>query len=224
MSGDLLPTPNVVTAPRNPQTVPVTKNVSAGEQRGADASAVSPQSHARRLSRRGWIVPGLVVLTALGLALAYSLWWTNPTAFTSVGNAFGFKQTTETMHPVTVDMVQRSVHADTETITLNHVSARVVTNTADARITFAVCQREGTPFMSANGPATRSCETVTEVEGQQVRLTAGATATITMTVAPQRRGRVVIGGMEVDYTRGADHLWQRGSQATGPVVKVQVRK
>jgi hypothetical protein len=41
-------------------------------------------------------------------------------------------------------------------------------------------------------------------------------------VAPQRRGRFVVKGMEEDYTRCFDHLWQRGIQATGAVVKVQV--
>lgn len=45
-----------------------------------------------------------------------------------------------------------------------------------------------------------------------------------MTLTPQRRGRVVIEGMEVDYARGADHLWQRGSQVTGPVVTLRVTR
>lgn len=105
--------------------------------------------------------------------LAYSLWWTKPTTFTSVGNVVGSKPTTETMHPVTFDMIQRSVHTGTETITLDEVSPRVVTNTADALITLAMCTREGPPFMAANGRAARSCATVTEFEGQQVHLTPG---------------------------------------------------
>ncbi len=166
------------------------------------------------------MVAGFVALIALGAVLAYSQWWTKPTTFTGVGNGFGFKQTTETLHPVTVDMVQRSVHDGAETVTLNQLSPRVVTNTADARISFAVC--EGTRFMSADGPASGACETVTAVEGHQVRLTGGGPVTITMTVTPQHAGRVVIDGMEVDYTRGSDHLWQHGSQATGPVVTMRV--
>lgn len=199
--------------------------VSTDQQQADDASTGAPQSRARRLPGRGWIVAGLVVFTALGLTLAYSLWWTKPTTFTGVGNEFGFKQSTETMHPVTVDMVQRSVHAEAETITVNDVEPRVVANTADALITFAVCrQSEDSPFGSADGPAERSCETVHDVEGQQVRLTADATTTITMTVTPQRHGRVVIKGMNVHYARDSGHLWQRGTQATGPVVKMKVSK
>ena len=87
-----------------------------------DSTGTGLQSRARRLPGRGWIVAGLVLLTAVGLMLAYSLWWTKPTTFTSVGNVVGSKQTTETMHPVTFDMIQRSVHAGTETITLDEVS------------------------------------------------------------------------------------------------------
>lgn len=162
-SGDFSSSPNTWgLVPPVTETVSMTGTVSAAQQQAADGSTGLAQSRARRLPGRGWIVAGLVALTALGLTLAYSLWWSKPTTFTSVGNGLGFKQTTETMHPVTVDMVQRSVHAVTETIT--------------------------------------------------------------MTVAPQPHGRVVIEGMEVDYTRDSDHLWQRGSQATGPVVKVQVSK
>ena len=168
---------------------------------------------------------GFLVAAMVGLAMAYSLWWTKPTTFGSVGNGFGFEQTTDTMHPVTVDMIQRSAHADAETVTVNDVSPRVVANTADALITFAVCRRsEDSPFMSADGLAQRSCRTITEVEGQQVRLTGDRTTTITMTVTARRPGRVVIRGMEIDYTRGADHFWQRGSEATGPVVEMKVSK
>ena len=55
-----------------------------------------------------------------------------------------------------------------------------------------------------------------------MHLTPPATTTITMTVTPQHEGRVVIHGMEVDYARGSDHLWQHGRQATGLNVRVRV--
>lgn len=203
------------------QTVRVTESVSAYEP----LSTASPRTPPARRRGRRWIVAGILVATIVGLALAYSLWWTKPTTFGGVGNGFGFTQTAETMHPVTVDMVQRSAHADAETVTVNDASPRVVANTADALITFVVCRRsEDSLFMSADGVAKRSCETFTEVDGQEVDLTEEATTTITMTVAPRRHGRVVIRGMEVDYIRGFGHLWQRGSEATGPVVKMEVSK
>jgi hypothetical protein len=165
----------------------------------------------------------MAFLLVLGLGLAYSLWWTKPSTFTAVGNGFSMRQTAPDLHPVTFDMVQRSIHEDPETITLNGVRARVVTNTADALISYAVCQRSGEPFMAADGAAARSCEIVDDVAGRRVSLTPAATTTITMTVTPRRAGRVVIRGMDVTYARGSDHLWQRGTQATGPVVKVNVK-
>lgn len=176
-----------------------------------------------RLSNRRWIATGLAFGVVLGLVLAYSQWWTKPSTFGEVGNEFGMKQSAPDLHPITFDMVERSIQEDPESITLNGVRARVVSNTADAHITFAVCQRSGEPFMAADGAAARSCETVTDVPGRQVRLTPAATTTITMTVTPRRAGRVVIRGMDVTYTRGSDHLWQRGTQATGPVVRVHVK-
>jgi hypothetical protein len=192
------------------------------ERDGDESTRLPPRGPRRRLSRR-WVATGLVLLLGLALVLAYSLWWTKPNTFTAVGNGFLMKQTAPDLHPLTYDMVQRSIHEDPETITLNAVRARVLTNTADALITFAVCQRSSEPFMAADGTAARSCETVTDVSGQRVRLTPDATTTITMTVTPRRAGRVVIRGMAVTYARGADHLWQRGTQATGPVVKVNVK-
>lgn len=101
-------------------------------------------------------------------------------------------------------------------------SCRVVTNTADALITFAVCQRSGEPLIAADGTAALTCETVTDVAGRQVRLAPAARTTIT-TVTPRRAGRVVIRGMDVTYARGSVHPWQRGTQATGPVVTVNVK-
>jgi hypothetical protein len=191
---------------------------------GAEAQMNTAWPRTRRGGRR-WIVAGILVATIVGLALVYSLWWSKPTAFGGVGNGFGFEQTTGTMHPVTVDMVQRPANNDAELITVNDVRPRVVANTADALITFAVCRRsEDSLFMSADGLAKRSCESLTEVEGRQVRLSGNATTTITMTVVPRRHGRVVIRGMEVDYIRGSGHLWQRGSEATGPVVRMRVSK
>lgn len=188
-------------------------------------STALAQTRPRRSLGRRWIVAGILVATIVGSVLAYSSWWTKPTTFGGVGNGFGFKQTTGAMRPVTVDMVLRSVHADAETVTVNDVTARVIANTADALIAFAVCRRgEDSRFMAADGFAKRSCETVTEVDGQQVHLTGDLTTTITMTVIPRREGRVVIRGMEVDYIRGPGHLWQRGSEATGPVVRMKVSR
>lgn len=193
------------------------------DQRDEDDSPSAVPGGPRRRLKLRWIAAGLALLLVLGLVLACSLWWTKPKAFTAVGNGFSMKQTAPKLYPVTFDMVQRSVHEAPETITLNGVRPRAVTNTADALITFAVCQRRGEPFMSADGAAGRSCETVTDVAGRQIRLTPAATTTITMTVTPRRAGRVVIRGMDITYARGSGHLWQRGTEATGPVVKMNVK-
>jgi len=191
------------------------------EQRDEEEAPGSTPRGSRRFSR--WSIAGVLAISVLlGLVLAYSLWWSKPNTFPGVGNKFSMKQTVEGLHPITFDMVARSVDDDPETITLSGVRPRVVINTADALITFAVCQR-GEPFMSAEGTAARSCEEITDVDGGQVRLTPAATTTITMTVTPRRAGRVVIRGMDVTYARGSDHLWQRGSQVTGPVVAMKVK-
>lgn len=163
------------------------------------------------------------VLLVLTVVLGYAAWWSRPGVFGEVGNGFRFSQTTQSLRPVTVDMVQRSIHEDSETVELAAVSPRVRVNTANALITFAVCRREQEPFMSADGPASRVCEATSAVEGAALRLTPEATETITMTVTPRRAGRVVVRGMDVAYARGGSHLWQRGTEATGPVVVMRVR-
>lgn len=167
---------------------------------------------------------GVLVVLALALVLGYSLWWTKPKVFGGLGNGFSARQTMATLHPVTYDMIERSVHEAPESITVHQVSPRVRTNTADATITFAVCRRSGLPFMDAVGPASRSCDTVNAVEGQTLHLTPKASETVTMTVTPRRIGRVVVDGMEIKYARGAGHLWQQGSQSTGPTVAIRVSR
>jgi hypothetical protein len=195
--------------PRVPQTVRVAETANTEE----------PPRRASKRPRQRWIVPGVVVLVALGLGLAYSQWWTRPTAFNVLGNGLETRQTTHNLHPVTFDMVERSID---EAISLHDISARVVTNTADASISFAVCQRDGRTFMAANGTASRSCRSVTNAEARRVHLTPDGATTITMTVTPHVAGRVVIAGMDVDYRRGANHLWQHGLETTGPTVQVRI--
>lgn len=154
------------------------QTVRVGESVDEQMRTASPQTRPRRRLGRRWIVAGILVATVATVALAYSLWWNKPTTFGGVGNVYGVKQTSDTMHPVTVDMVQRSVHVDAETITVKDVDPRVVTNTAEALITFVVChQNKESPFGSADGPAERSCETVGDVDGQRVRRTADAITT-----------------------------------------------
>lgn len=177
---------------------------------------------ARRLARRpvAWVlaaVAGLVVC----VGLAHSLWWTRPSAFTPVGGGF-FHDPTQSLRPVTAAMVNE-VAEQPEVVTVARVTPRVVTNTADARITFARCQLDDA-FIAARGPASRVCESLGEVEGQQLTLGSKAAETIAMTIEPRQPGRVVVRGMRIDYTRGAGHLWQRGSQATGPVIKMRITR
>ena len=200
-------------------------SVSLHDARDEDESPGPAPRRLRRPLDRRRIAAGLAVVLVLGLVLAYSLWWTRPSTFTPVGNALGMRQTAPDLRPVTFDMVQLSNHRNPETITVDSVEARPVINTADALITFAICQRsDGRElFMAVNGTAARTCDSVTDVAGRDVRLTPDGRTTITMTVTPRRPGRVVIKGMDVTYARGSDHLWQRGTQSTGPVVRVNIK-
>lgn len=171
----------------------------------------------------GGVAWGLTAVAVLvvGVGLTYSLWWTKPSAFTPVGGGF-FYDPTQSLRPATAAMVNE-IAEQPEVVTVTRASPRVVVNTADARITFARC--EGDPaFFTVRGPASRVCESLGEVEGQQLTLGLKATETITMTIEPRQPGRVVVRGMRTDYTRGAGHLWQRGSQATGPVIKMRITR
>ena len=124
------------------------------------------------------------MLIALGLTVGYTQWWTKPTTFRGIGDEYGFTQTSETLHPVTIDMVPRTVGGDPETITLKEVNSRVVTNTANALISFTVCQRvEG---IGTSAQPASACETVSEAKGQPTRLTADASTTITAAPPPER--------------------------------------
>jgi hypothetical protein len=158
----------------------------------------------------------------VGVGLAYSLWWTKPSAFTPVGGGF-FYDPTPSLRPVTAAMAYAPVEAAPEKVTVTRATPRVVTNTADARITFAHCVPDGA-LATARGPASRVCESLGEVEGAELTLNSKGTETIAMTIQPRQPGRVVVRGMRIDYTRGAGHLWQRGSQATGPVIKMRITR
>ncbi len=123
---------------------------------------------------------------------------------------------------VTIDLVQRSAHAPAETVFLRKVSPRIVTNTARARFTFTVCRRQE-PFMAAVGNAANVCESAETAVDREVLLTGDAITTVTMTVTPRHAGRVAVEGVDIEYGRGPRHLWQRGTETTGPAVRLGVR-
>lgn len=168
------------------------------------------------------MVVGVVVILVVLVAATYTYrtWWTKPNAFGSVGNEYGTRQRADAMRPLSVEMSSPSL--SDEPVTLNGARANVVVNTADADFAFVVCHRTE-PFIALSRDTSSLCDKAVPVDGQHLSGTDYEKKTIVMTVTPHRAGRVEVNGMTVDYGRGARHLWQRGAEATGPVVILRVK-
>jgi hypothetical protein len=113
-------------------------------------------------------------------------------------------------------------HRGEATVTLHEAEARVVTNTADATISFGVCtlKPKGGSIASVIAPdISKFCDSWVSIDGQ--RLTSDATSfkQLLMKVTPRQRGDVEIAGAAVTYSLG----WQRGTQDIGEHLRLHVR-
>jgi len=115
-----------------------------------------------------------------------------------------------------------------ETVTLRGVSAVVVQNTADADIEFVICR--WIPGLDARlgndtGSLDDYCASTTPASERSLNLdpTDPLAESIILRVTPKQVGRVELHGVNVDYQRGWRHLWQSGTEQTGPDVAITVK-
>jgi hypothetical protein len=121
--------------------------------------------------------------------------------------------------PVHVGMTWESLDIEPRTATLHDASARVVRNTAEAKISFSLCRAEKEPIGSASGRLERWCTQVLPIDDTEMTLNADPPDIVLMTIRPTQPGVVRVRGMDLTYTDG----WQRGAEHIGSLVVVRAR-
>lgn len=167
----------------------------------------------------------LAAITLVACALMYLMWWSQPTAFDARGNAITV--TAQVADPQTWNLDVGESVSD-EIVTLRSIEPVVVQNSADADIELVVCRWK--PGLDARlgadtGSLSKYCSDTSPVPGRAFNLdsTDPQAESIIIRVTPKQRGRVEVAGVKVDYRRGWRHLWQTGTEHTGPDVAITAK-
>jgi hypothetical protein len=186
-----------------------------------DATARTSGWRSLHVHTRRAIVGGLVLTVLLVAGFVIVDRWRHPEAFGPIsGFGVGFKD----VHPgrtVYVGVMFEDQDA-TGTAHLHHISANVVSDSADTDIGFVMCTI--VPGNSAFGAARQAdlesgCSSLEPVEDADMELNGDPRQQVLMSLTPHRSGKVRVRGVDVSYRDG----WQDGTQTTGGDVEVTTK-
>lgn len=167
-----------------------------------------------------WTLAATLLVLGLLAAAGWSSWRSHPNAFFGVygdyGNGGRYKLS---QGPFRSEIAQPLVESGT--VRIDEAEPVVVTNTADARITFSVCTTKpgaGISFGGAMRNMTRYCSDVVPLEeGFTLPLGQNAGYQVTMNIDPAHAGTVQVRGVRLTYQHGN----QYGTQVVGKAVSVR---
>lgn len=154
------------------------------------------------------IVFGGSALIVLGL-LAFGWWWTHPTLFSDLSGEYSADPRPVDQAAVALSVTYPPMHGGA-VVDLRSASAHFRDDSVAARATFVIC-RGTTPLGLVDGDLAKWCTSVLDLPAT-LQYKPSSDETVVMRVQPTRPGRVVIDSVTLDYRRGADHLWQQGTQ------------
>lgn len=187
--------------------------------RASDASPLASATSLRVRWRRG---AGVVAAVAVLVAVVAVTWlWRHPTAFPEVPREVSSSSDQWPVgQPMYVGMTYPFHHREA-TVTLREAEAKILTNTANATVSFGVCTlnpHEAGIASVAAPDISRFCESWVSIDGQQLTSDAHSLKQLLMKVTPRQPGDVEIAGAAVTYSQG----WQRGTQDIGEHVRLHV--
>lgn len=165
------------------------------------------------------------VLLVFGLVVLGLYWWTHATVFTSLGDSSGSDPRPVAKGALSTTIIFPKVAGNPETITIKNLDATFSTNTAQADATFSICHmRAGEDPIGAVYDAGSVCHDIVPAEaGSAFRLGVAPDSDYLFgTMTPSRPGSARLESVEIDYQRGASHLYQRGSQSIRADRKITV--
>ncbi len=163
----------------------------------------------------------LAIVLAI-LAAALVAWtWRHPTAFPPVAAEIS---TGSEDWPVDEALFVGMTYPFTrgeDTVTLQEVEANVVTNTADATVSFSICTLTGDGAIGSVSAADVEdlCSSLLPVADHRLTSDADPSEQLLIEITPRRAGTIEIAGASLTYGQG----WQRGSQDVGERIRLIVR-
>ncbi|MCW2791080.1 MAG: hypothetical protein JWO76_178 [Nocardioides sp.] len=175
--------------------------------------------------KRVALVVGALVITLVAAGLGVR-WWTHPTVFGGLGDSISMGALPVADAALSTAVIFPKVDGEPETVTISSVHGVFSRNSARASASFSVCHLAAgeSPIGSVHDPE-RYCQDIDPVRAG-MSFTQGVAPEsdyLFVTLAPTRPGVAHLVRVEVEYARGADHLYQRGTESIRADRKVTAR-
>ena len=151
---------------------------------------------------------------ACGGLLCAGWFWRHPGAFEPVPDGVSVSSDSWDGRTMYVAMTHDRLMTPHEVVTLHHVEANVVKNTAQARVEFYICVLDpgvGSVSSVLGDLIKQLCGTLEPVQESALEIGSDPMQQLIMAVTATQPGEVEIDGAAVTYSRG----WQSGTQDVG---------
>lgn len=186
----------------------------------------APRSKRSRWSGRGRVVAGVAAILLVLAAVAGAYWWSHPKVLLGGTMRGAFAPQPMSAFPAHVGFTS-SHRGEPETITLRDVDLDLGNNTAGFTASVAVCTPRGSGALGAlmaDEDVADFCSDLRPVrDGVTMRLAAERSDYFIVTLTPKQPGTAHLRRVDVSYSRGGGHLFQRGTQRLEGDVKLTVR-
>lgn len=183
-----------------------------------------PTSAGSPRARRGLAALAVTLCVAVAVVVAATNAigrWTNPSVFRD-GDAGNFTMKAQPLAAFPVYIGFGTVDSEVgETLTVNSADIQFAENSADFTARVLVCTqrpvKEGTlrvgTSLAREGSLSEYCTSVRPLkDGTKVRLESSSGQYLVAALTPSRAGSAQINSIRINYSRGASHLFQRGTQ------------
>lgn len=165
----------------------------------------------------------LALALVVGLGLA-ARWGRHPQVFAGSGNLSGSFDVRGRPYLASFGVAFPQARRADEQVTLRGWRPVLAEGSAPAELTLVRCRYRDMPIGADTAPLGRSCTSIDPVrDGLRYRVGGGSRDTLVLSVRSRGSGTVRVRGVDLDYARGAAHLWQRGTERLSISMDVPIR-
>ena len=163
---------------------------------------------------------GVIAIFAWLLALAVGVlaagwWWTHPTLISLDSYSEKMDPRPVAKAAVSFGILSPKVRGQAVTVTIDKVSATLAENSASAKITYSICHMTAgeAPLGAVHDPKKYCADLVPLAPGATYHYGVVPNSDyLILTITPTQPGVVRVTGVQLTYSAGSDHFYQRGTQ------------
>lgn len=152
-------------------------------------------------------------------------WWTTPSIFRDHGDGVSAAPAQVSEAPLHVGVTNLPLAGKAQTVRLNSARAHTSADGARVRASFSICKpRAGEgPIIASRRDLVEYCSAVRPLSADSSMVYGPDGEYIVMTLQPTQVGVTRVDGVDIDYGRGWNHLFQHGNQRVAVGISLTAR-